>query len=385
MSSNHKIKICHVVNRLEIGGMENGVINISNKLDRTKFQPLICCLKGLGPMSHRLKKDVRLINMRFKEGTGLFSFMKMMALFKSEKPDIVHTHGWGCGSFCSIVGARLAGVPIVINGEHGHFFLKPHQVFLQRILARLCHQTLAVSESLKSEAEQYLHVNQNRIMVIVNGVDEKKFHGTYDVRLLQRKLLADISKDKDQHFIIGCVGSLKPAKNQDMLLRALKEIADKKYIVVFIGNGPDRQKLEHNAAQYGISDQVLFLGERHELHELFCVMQVLVIASLKEGLSNVTLEAMASGLPVISTSVAGMTDVVRHGETGYLIALNDVTALKEKIMLLSHNPKLVKTLGTQGRQLISNEYSLKKMIAAYEKLYFDYVIKNGSRNQLTQR
>jgi len=372
MSSNHKIKICHVVNRLEIGGMENGVINISNQLDRTKFQPLICCLKGLGPMSHRLKSDVRLVNMGFNEGAAPLSFLKMMTFFRREKPDIVHAHGWGTGSFCSIIGARLARVPVAINGEHGFFFLKPYQIFLQRILARLCQRLLSVSESLKAEAEQYFHFNQNRISVIVNGVDEEKFNGKYDVRYLKRKLFSNVTKE---HFIIGCVGSLKPSKNQNMLLQALKEIADKRYFVLFIGDGPDRQKLENNAAQYGIRDQVLFLGARHELHELFCVMQALVITSLKEGLSNVTLEAMASGLPVISTRVAGMTDVVRDGETGYLIALNDVTALKEKILQLSQNQQLAQTMGARGHLLISSNYSLKKMIAAYEKLYLDCMLK----------
>ncbi len=127
-----KIKLVHFLSRFDIGGMENGITNICNRINRDRFEPVVCCLKGAGSMVSRLKPDVKVINLSYPDGKAPFRPFKLSRYFKKERPAIVHTHGWGGCSLDGILGARISGVPGIINGEHGSIFLKPYQLFLQK-------------------------------------------------------------------------------------------------------------------------------------------------------------------------------------------------------------------------------------------------------------
>ena len=118
-----KIKIVHIVTTLGTGGMENGIVNLCNWHSRERFDLTICCLKSVGAMAKRLRDDVTVKCMNFSEGKPTFTPIKMAKYFKRYQPDIIHTHGLAGGSYVGIVGARLAGVPVIINGEHGTFYL----------------------------------------------------------------------------------------------------------------------------------------------------------------------------------------------------------------------------------------------------------------------
>lgn len=370
------IRVCHVVNALDVGGMENGVVNLCNNLDRSKFEPMACCLYHIGPMANRLKPDVRVFNMRQPQGKAIFSILKLAGLFRQIKPDIVHTHGWGGGSLYGILGAKLAGVSVIINGEHGSFFLKDYQVVLQRALASMCVLTVSVSASLKARVVRNLGIPDEKICVITNGVDTSKFTGEHDysyiVEECAKKHGGYLSKD---NFIVGSIGSLKAEKNQIMFLKALREIrqtnSEKKIKVIFVGDGPDFHKLVQFVKNNGLERDVVFLGNRQDIPQLLSAFDVLISTSISrhEGMSNVILEAMSSGLPVIATKSVGTSEVIREGEAGFLIEENDVSALINKINLLRDDPELVRSMGTQARKIAKEQYSIAKMVENYEKLY----------------
>ena len=303
-----------------------------------------------------------------------------MGFLKDLDPDIVHTHAWGGGSFEGILGARIAKTPVIINGEHGSFFLKVHQVFLQRILAAMCNLTLSVSESLKGKIVEHLGIPPKRIRVIRNGVDTSKFTGrhnySYIIRECGAKYGVPLNKDS---FVVGNVGSLKAEKNQVMLLKALGEIKEndksKSIKAVFAGDGPDRQWLIEYLKKNGLQGNVVFLGNRQDIPQLLSLFDVLVSTSISrhEGMSNVILEAMSSGLPVIATRSVGTSEIVREGETGFLIEENDVSALINKINLLRNDRELVRKIGARAQEIVKRDYSITKMVANYEKLYLDFL------------
>ncbi|MFH1460560.1 MAG: glycosyltransferase [Candidatus Omnitrophota bacterium] len=368
-----KIKICHFLNRLDVGGMENGVINICNRIDRKKFKPHICCIKGKGNMSLRLKSDVNVHTFNFPEGKSIFRPLTMINFFKKERFDIVHTHAWGACSLDGIIGARFAGVPVVINGEHGVFFLKKYQIASQRILAKLCDKTLSVSLSLKKEIKLNLGIPGNKICVIANGVDTNYFNGQYDISGVNEYILKRNINLNNDSFLIACVGSIKPSKNQKILIDAIIKLKNKNLIVLFVGDGPDRKILESYIDQNKLNENIIFLGQRDDVHKIYSFADLLVSSSIgsHEGLSNVMLEAMASGIPVISTESIGARELVREGETGFLIKSEDVGSLAEKIERFYSDRGLLKKMGDSAQKFIKENFSIDRMISEYEKLYLD--------------
>jgi len=350
-------------------------MNICNRLDRATFQPIICCLKKIGQLAPKLNPDVQILQMNFPDNHIFFRPLILAKLFKKEKIDIVHTHGWGGGMFEGVLGARLAGVPVIINGEHGKFFRKSHQIYLQKILASLCHVTFAVSDSLKKKIIDQLGIHPQKINVIPNGVDSHIFTGDHadcDVEQKIRHQLKD--KSLKERFIIGCIGSLKPEKNQKLLLDSLKLMNHPNVLVLFIGDGIDKVKLHHHVHNSGLNEQVLFLGNRTDIPQLLSIVDVLVSTSIPnhEGLSNVVLEALSSKVPVIATQSVGMAEIVIDGMTGFLIAPNDFSKLAEKISCLLASTELRKKMGNHGRQFVTENYSLEKMLCAYQNIYLQY-------------
>ena len=384
MSVSEKVKVVHVVPSLDTGGMENGVINICNMLERASFQPTICCLNRPGAMAGRLKADVQLFNMNMQEGRPFINCWNLIWYFRELRPDIVHTHAWGGGSFEGIVGAKLTRVPVIINGEHGSFFLKSHQVMLQRFLAAMCNITLSVSKSLKERVVKNLRIPPEKIKVIPNGVDTDIFSGRHDCSYLREELKNRFGMVVDEDsIIIGCVGSLKPEKNQMMLLAALERVGkriENNLKAIFIGDGPDRSKLEQFVKEKGLLNDVVFLGIREDIPQLLSLFNILVSTSISrhEGMSNVILEAMSSGLPIVATRSIGTSELVTEGVTGFLVDDNDVGALVERLILLGNNAELRKKMGRAARRLVEKEFSIIRMVKNYEDLYLDLFRNEGA-------
>ena len=185
-----KITVLHMVERLDVGGMENGVINIVNNIDDTRFHCIICCFSGPGALAERLNvPDKQLIVLDYGPGFHFLSVFKLANIFRKLQVDIVHTHGWGSRSFVAFLGAKLARIPICINGEHGvlHIDNKGQKV-VQQMMSRMVDGTLSVSENLKQKIVAKLGLRPNSVTVIPNGVDTSKFSGSYQVDDLQKKI-----------------------------------------------------------------------------------------------------------------------------------------------------------------------------------------------------
>ena len=374
-----KIILCHVVTTLGFGGMENGIVNLANNLDRNKFEIVICCLNSAGAMAERLKDDVRLCVLHEGEGFSLTRILNVARFFRKLQPDIVHTHAWGGGSFYGILGAKMAKIPVVINGEHGSFFTKRYQVVLQRILFFLCNYNLSVSDTLKMKIQEVLNVPTEKITVIRNGVDTVKFNGCYPASEIFQALRDEGYEASSNSLNIFVVGSLKPQKSQITLLKSLKKIKEKnsginvnEIKIIIIGSGPDREELQTFVQENDLTDNVYFLGNRNDVAELLTIADLLVSTSRAryEGLSNVLLEAMSSSVPVIATDSIGSKEIVTHGYNGYLIDEGDVQKLAHYInYLFCHRQKLAK-MGQNARKTVLKNFSIDTMVSNYENIYF---------------
>ena len=350
------MRICHVLARLDVGGLENGVVNLCNGIDRTRFVPFICCLRAGGPMAQRLAPDVAVHVLSFPGGAYPFRFLRLARYFRRTRPDVVHTHSWGQGSFDGILAARVAGVPTIVNGEHGTFFTRRHQVHLQRFLSRRCSTTLSVSHAHEQQVVEVLGISPERIRVIHNGVDTARFSGAYDTRALVAELRRTSGVPVGQGaFVIGCVGRLAKVKNQQLLVRAAAWLqrngAPDAFVVVVVGSGPDLQALRQLAADLGVERRVEFAGERRDVPELLSLMNVLVLPSETgmEGLPNAVLEAMASGVPVVSTPSVGVSEVITDGRTGCVLLSDDPAELGAALRRFVERPADARAMGAAAR------------------------------------
>jgi len=301
------------------------------------------------------------------------NIVRLVRFFKLNNVHIVHNHAWGGGSFYGILGARIARVPAVINGEHGIFFDKPHQVLAQRVLFYLCDANLSVSETLKAKTNKILGVPLHKIQVIKNGVDTTKFSGSSAVSQVLLRLKEDGFFLDDRYFVIFSIGSLKPDKAQMRLLRAAKRIRkiepENSIKYVFIGDGVDRASLLSFVEKEGLDESVVFLGHRSDVPELLSIADVLVSTSMDEGLSNVMLEAMSSGIPIIATKSLGTAELITDGIDGFLVEQEDEVQLSEVILKLYRDNSLLTKMGSNARELIYVRYSIERMVQGYERIY----------------
>ncbi len=363
------IKIMHVIHSLDIGGLENGVVNLINTMDRNRFAHAICCISQSGRNAEKLNgQDVSIYEMRKGERSELLLPLKLARLFKKNQIDIVHTRNWGAVD--GIIGAILARIPIIIHGEHGRDMTdsdgsNKKRNFIRKLSSYFVFHYITVSNDLREWLITFVGINEKKIQTIYNGVDTIKFNpgNKYHIR--------EEYGYNSEDIIIGTVGRLDRVKDQQLLIRAFAQLKSKYHNItlLIIGNGPCRESLENLARDLGIKQNVSFLGMRSDVPELLKLMDIFVLPSIFEGISNTILEAMAMGLPVIATNVGGNSDLVVDGETGTLVPVEDVSALATAMERYILDRVTMDRHGTAGRKRAIDEFGLNRMVAQYEDMY----------------
>jgi len=369
-----KSKVIHFMTSLEIGGMENGVVNLVNNMDPTKFDFFILCYTNEGGLKKRLKSGIRCFCLNSKRGINVFALLRVWRIIKRIRPDIVHTHGWGSGSLYGIIGAKLAGVPVVINGEHGILYSdRKLRVIAQKVLSSLTDCIIPVSNDLKKDLVCDLGLNPKKIFPIINGVDTVKFCPDYLKSVTKRKSL-NIDSD---NFVVGSVGRLVDVKDYESLIYSASLVVKDYPVIKFIlvGDGILRKKLEVLVCSLNLNKNFIFLGQRDDIPELLNILDVFVLSSIDEGLSNVILEAMACGKPIIATAVGGNIELIEHKRNGILVPIRDSHKIAEEIINLFKNKEMVVSMGRDARRSAVERFSMHRMVRNYEVLYHAYLKK----------
>jgi glycosyltransferase involved in cell wall biosynthesis len=169
--------------------------------------------------------------------------------------------------------------------------------------------------------------------------------------------------------VVGTVGRLWPEKGHPFLLRAVEPLLGRDFHLIIAGDGPEARKLAQAVGALSRPGSVHLLGARTDIPRVLAALDTFVLSSVREGLPLVIPEAMAAGLPVVSTAVGGIPDVVADGETGYLVDYDDDGALRERLRALSDDPDRARTLGRRGREVALDRYSCRRMVEDYLSLY----------------
>ena len=359
-----RIHVHHVVLSLQPGGLENGVVNVINRLNPERFQSSLCCLMYAGEFAGRLDPSrVAIHEMGHVGGNNLMLPLRLARLFLKIRPDIVHTRNVE-SFYYAFIGAKLARVNSIIHSEHGRTFNdRPLRHYVQRRFSRHIDSIFAVTHQLKGDLVERIGLPASAIRVLHNGVDLAKF-AAHDRDETRHNL-----GFKDNDFVVGSVGRLAAVKNYPILLRTVAAMRHENVRVVLVGDGPERDALEGLAASLGIAARTTFLGHREDVPQLIGAMDTFVLPSLSEGMSNTLLEAMAIGVPVVASSVGGNPEIIDDARVGALFESDNAAALLEKLGKFHSNAELRTRIGLAGRQRVLANFSIDAMISRYENLY----------------
>jgi sugar transferase (PEP-CTERM/EpsH1 system associated) len=361
-----KARVAHVIPSLQVGGLQKVVVRLVDRF-RGRMDHLVLTPAGDGPLRPRFGPGVDVIALAERPGSPKLNTLRMARVFRAWRPDVVHTRNWTC--IDAVLGARLAGVPVVIHGEHGREAGDPEgrnalRRRVRRLLAPLVTEFVAVSRDLARWLVEDVGVPAAKVTQIYNGVDTEAFSPA-DKEAARRTLGI-----RDGAVVIGTVGRLDPVKDHRGLLEAFGRIARHPQAqLVVVGDGPCRAELEQVGRRLGLDGRVLMLGERQDVARILRALDVFALPSLGEGISNALLEAMASGLPVIATRVGGNPELVDHGVTGTLVSPRSAEALAAAFDRYLLDPALIRKHGEAGRQRALRDFSLDRMFGAYDSLY----------------
>jgi sugar transferase (PEP-CTERM/EpsH1 system associated) len=347
--------------------MEQGIVKVANGLPSHRIVSTVCSFESqLDGLADSLHAGVSVHPLGRRAGNDPKLVWRLTQLLRREQPTIVHSHGWG--TLCEgYLATRFAGIRRFVHSEHGTMELRPRNLRVQRALWGRADRVLAVSSMLADRMAGASGFSRHRIRVIVNGADLAKFE-SIDRGTARRAL--DL---RPETFVIGTVGRLVPVKDQEILLGALARLRSggTDGIALVAGDGPLFEALRARAAALGVEGAVRFLGRRDDVARVLAALDVFVLTSLSEGMPNSILEAMASGLPVVSTAVGGVCEVVDDGVTGIMTPAGDVQAIAGALSRFANDRALRRRMGDAGRAKARSQFSLERMLEQYERMYLE--------------
>jgi len=367
--------IVHVIHHLHIGGMENGLVNLINRIPRDRYRHCVVCAEDFSDFRDRIQpRDVSVIAMHKSKLTRVQLYRRLLSLFRQLAPSIVHTRN--LSGLDALLPAWRAGVPVRIHGEHGWDVddLEGRQLrpwILRRLHSPLVDRYVAVSKHIENYMTRSLHISPSRITQIYNGADIERFAPS---RGKPWGIMPETFYGEDK-VVIGTVGRLQPVKDQHNLLQSfallLRENTNFRDVLrlTVVGNGPQRDALMAQSAQQGISDVTWFAGARADVARFYHCFDVFALPSLNEGISNTLLEAMASGLPIVATAVGGNVELVDENVNGRLVRASDPHALKSALRSYASDAALRRAHGDASRLRVVTHFSVDSMVSAYVDLY----------------
>jgi glycosyltransferase involved in cell wall biosynthesis len=359
--------IAHVLTSLNVGGAERMALLLASSQLRRGHRVCVVSLEEPpnGPLLREFEEAGIVVRRVVKRPGGFDAtlFARLLACFRELRLDVVHTHNQLPLTYAALPG-RASGARVV-HTKHG-----PHpdsllRMWLRRAGAACTHCFVAVSEPTAAFSLETREVARRKLRVILNGTDVKRFERDPERRRCTRTLW----RAAQDAWIIGTVGRMSAEKNHSLLLSAATPLLGPTCLLVVAGDGTERAATERLAEELGIADHVRFLGEVRDVPAVMAGLDAFALSSHFEGLPLVLTEAMSAGLPIVATSVGGVPDVVREGETGYLVPAGDCRAFTEALRRLRNDPMHASKMGERGHEIAQHSYSLDRMTEEYLAAY----------------
>ncbi len=372
------MKILHVITSLKMGGAEAALFSfLAYTIKNYSSQHQVAYIYD-GPYVEKIRAlgiPVYCIRGWFLS-YDLGTYVKLCRLVKAFGPDIIHSSLWAANLLSRALAHRFS-LPLIseLHGDCRHVSARWKNWLDLETISGLKHQRIVAVSDCVAQAYQQTIINSikdrysrdqvsQQLIIIKNGIDATALRQRAKENPLSR---SELGLNHDD-FVIGSVGRLEAIKSYDLLLQAFKLVAQSNMKLCLIGDGAERTKLEQLACSLGIKDQVLFFGQRIDAYRFYELFDCFALSSQTEGLSLALLEAMAFGLPIITTHTSISHEVIIDGINGLLIANNNSDAYALGIKKLYDFPELRSAMHQANLSLITS-FDLGCVVARYQKLY----------------
>jgi len=372
------LRLLHIVGESRFGGIAKIILGLGRiaqargwRVDVLTTDPVVqktVTQHGLGLV------NLDVIRREIRPLWDLWGLYRLGKFLRREDYHIVHTHT-SKGGFVGRIAARVAGVPVIVHTAHGFAFHEGSptgtRLFyssLERIASHWCDRIVSVSEFHRDWAIQLGICGPQKIIAIPNGVTEATRTQQVEPADLRSQLGA-----RPGDVLILSIARLAPDKGLEYLIQAAATLpaTDQSTHIVIAGDGPAREQLKRLANALCVTDRVTFVGFREDVGDLLEACDVVILPSLREGLSISLLESMAAGKPIIATNIGSQKEVASHAQIALLVPTADAPALGRAILRLTRDPALRAHLGSNARGVYESFYTENRMLQAYWQLYVD--------------
>ncbi len=382
-----KTKVLHIITRLIRGGAEHNTLLSAQGLAELGYDVSLVAgpsdkIEGDLEFAYR-QADIKLklfpsLVREISPLKDITSFLMLYIFIRKERFDIVHTHVSKAG----ILGrwaAKMAGVPYICHTTHGNIFGGYFSPLISKLFILLNKITVIITDKMITITnigkKQWLDQNigkPSQYTSIYSGINLDEFNPqNYNIENEDVKKKLGFQIDD---FIIGNVGRIAPIKGHKYLIQAapsiIEEIPQAKFLIV--GDGPNRSEIETLAKKLGLDEHVVFLGMQENVPELLSIMNIFVLPSINEGMGRALVEAMAMKLPCVATSVGGVVEVIKDGETGLLVPSEDPKALAGAICRLAKNAELSKRLARTAQKRARSVFGAQEMVDKISTVYNNF-------------
>lgn len=372
-----KIRILIVISNMEFGGAQRQIVELVNNIDTTNFEVHVCSLSNYVPLAEQFNNGTQLHIIHKKSKFDFSVVFKLIKLIKRYHFNVIHSY-----LFDAEIASRLAGklsntgIKVIGSERNANYKLKPIQKKAYLLTKNLVSKIIANSQSgADYNATQTLQP-KGKYEVVYNGVDTTRF--IMRDKSIIRKALGIESKVK----LIGMFASFKQQKNHPFLITALEALKIKgdEFKLLLVGDtlhgglhGSDTytDEIKRQITNSNFSKDVIFLGNKENIEEIYPACDFTVLPSLFEGTPNVVLESMACGVPCIATNVSDNNKIIDHNKSGYIVELEDIESLSTYMHNLLNNPEQLQQFSQNARKVMVEKFSSIKLAENMCKIYLN--------------
>ena len=360
-------KVFHLIESSETGGAETVFWDLCCNMNTESIQYHIGLLYKGWLYDEIKKQDKKWTKFKTNGSFDIGLLKQLVNYIKTEKIDIIHSHLFGMNVYASLSG-KICGIPS-ISCLHGISDVNQRDKLkrIKFVLMNSCSERVVyVSNYLMNHFLDRKFCNKRKSTIIYNGIDIDRFNNS-DIVSIRDEL-----RYQESDIIIGAVGDIRPPKGYNVLLKSAKLLSEKVPKIKFIVAGTKTPLLEmllQMRNDLGLNNVVNFLGYRKDVPSIFKSIDIYILPSISEGFSLTTVEAMASGTPVVATKSGGPEEIITDSKDGILIEKNNPYAIEKAITKLLSNPRMKKEMITEAKRTVADKFSLNTMVNNYLKLY----------------
>ncbi len=354
------VRVCFMIDELSTAGTETQLLALIRHLDRTRIEPYLCLLRGVDSRSQALEPEdcpvLRLGITSFRQPSTIPAAWRLIRFLRRERIDVFQVY-FPDSTYLGVPAAWLAGVPHILRTRNNlGYWLTPWHRRLGRWYSALCDGLIANCDACRDAIVADEGLSPERIVVLENGVDLARFPEPAIPERTGR---------------VGVVANLRPVKGLDVFVHAAAAVSAAHPQATFhiAGDGPLREALGRMADELRIVDRLTLHGSLTEIPAFLAGLEVAVLPSLSEGMSNALLEYMAAGRPIVASAVGAGTRLIEDGVSGLLVPPGDANCLAAAIGRLLAEPALAARLGAAARRVAEERYGRAAMVQRFETYY----------------